>query len=111
MLFKNIVTKTTFVFLAATGAMCAQVERTFAMIKPDAVKGKNVGKIISMIEENNFKIVQIKKMQFTKTDAETFYGVHKEKPFFDGLVEFMTSGEIFVLALESMEHFLAEKTL
>ena len=107
MLFKNIVTKTTFVFLAATGAMCAQVERTFAMIKPHALKEKVAGKIISMIEENDFKIIQIKKMQFTKSEAETFYGVHKGKPFFDGLVEFMISGPIFALVLKK-ENAIAE---
>ncbi|MBT4594630.1 nucleoside-diphosphate kinase [bacterium] len=82
------------------GVAYAKVEKTFAMIKPDAVKTKVAGKIISMIEENDFEITAIKKMTFTKSDAETFYSVHKGKPFFDGLVEFMTSGPIFAIALE-----------
>jgi len=76
------------------------MERTLAIIKPDAVKAKNVGAIIDMIEKNGFEIVRMEKMQLSKNKAEGFYAVHKGKPFFDELVEFMTSGPVVVMALE-----------
>ncbi len=75
-------------------------ERTFAIIKPDAVAEKNAGNIISMIEAGGLNIIAIKKLKLTAEQAGAFYGVHKEKPFFPELVEYMTSGPIFVLALE-----------
>ena len=58
-------------------------ERTFAIIKPDAVKARNVGKIIDMIEQNGFVILRMEKTKLTKEKAEEFYAVHKEKPFFN----------------------------
>ena len=76
------------------------MEHTLAIIKPDAVKAKNVGAIIDMIEKNGFEIVRMEKMQLSKNKAEGFYAVHKGKPFFDELVEFMTSGPVVVMALE-----------
>jgi len=76
------------------------MERTFAIIKPDAVKAKNAGAIIDMIEKNGFEIVRMEKIQLSKDKAEGFYAVHKDKPFFDELVEFMTSGPVIVMALE-----------
>lgn len=75
-------------------------ETTFAMIKPDAVKDKNVGKIITMIEDNTFEIVRMRKVKLSKDLAKEFYAVHKERPFFDDLVEFVTSGPVIVMALE-----------
>jgi len=75
-------------------------ERTFAIIKPDAVAEKNVGNIIGMIEKNGLNIIAIKKLKLTAEQAGEFYGVHKGKPFFPELVDYMTSGPIFVLALE-----------
>lgn len=76
------------------------IEHTFAMIKPDAVKAKNTGKIIAMIEENGFEILRMQKGQLSKEMAEAFYGVHAQKPFFGELVEFITSGPVIVMALE-----------
>lgn len=75
-------------------------ERTFAMIKPDAVAAKNGGKIIDLIEQNGFTIVGMRKMNIDKAKAEEFYAVHKERPFFGELVSFVTSGPVIVMALE-----------
>lgn len=75
-------------------------ERTFAMIKPDAVAAKNGGKIIDLIEQNGFTIVGMRKMNIDKAKAEEFYAVHKERPFYGELVSFVTSGPVIVLALE-----------
>lgn len=72
---------------------------TFAMIKPDAVVAKNSGKIIDMIEHNGFEIVRMQKVIIAKDLAEEFYAVHKERPFFGELVEFVTSGPVIIMAL------------
>jgi nucleoside-diphosphate kinase len=74
--------------------------RTFTMIKPDAVKAGNIGNILQMINEGGFKIVALKYTQLSKNDAETFYEVHKDRPFYGELVEFMTSGPIVSAILE-----------
>lgn len=76
------------------------IERTFAMIKPDAVAAKNSGKIIDLIEQNGFTILGLRKMNIDKKKAEEFYAVHKERPFFGELVSFVTSGPVIVMALE-----------
>ena len=76
------------------------VEKTFAMIKPDAVLAKNSGNIIDLIERNGFRIVRLQKIQLTKSMAETFYAVHKERPFFKELVDFVSSGPVIIMALE-----------
>jgi len=76
------------------------MERTFAIIKPDAVKKGLTGKIIDMIESNGFNILRMQKLRMAKDQAEQFYGVHKDRPFFGELVEFITSGPVVVLALE-----------
>lgn len=76
------------------------IEKTLAIIKPDAINAKNSGKIIDRIERENFKILAIKKINLTKEQAEKFYAIHKGKDFFDNLVKFMISGPIIVLALE-----------
>jgi len=76
------------------------IEKTFAIIKPDAVSKKNSGKIIDIIEDNSFNIVRMEKVTLTKDKAEEFYAVHKDKPFFGDVIEFMTSGPIIVIALE-----------
>jgi nucleoside-diphosphate kinase len=75
-------------------------QRTFAIIKPDAVAGGNTGAILAMIEKNGFKIVGLKKLGLSQRQAEAFYGIHKERPFFGSLVTFMTEGPVVVLALE-----------
>jgi len=76
------------------------IERTLAIIKPDAVKKRIVGKILDRIEEEGFQIVEMKMVRLTKDGARGFYAVHKGKPFFEGLTDFMSSGEIVVMALE-----------
>ena len=74
--------------------------RTFAIIKPDAVKNKYTGLIYDRILKANFKILGAKLLQMTVEQAESFYAVHQEKPFFKDLVNFMTSSPCMVLALE-----------
>ena len=69
-------------------------EKTLAIIKPDATKKKIVGKIIQKIEEENFQIQNMKMLYLTKEDAKGFYVVHKDKPFYESLTEFMSSGTI-----------------
>lgn len=76
------------------------MERTLAIIKPDAVSAKHTGNIIDIIENNDFNILRMYKTKLTKDQAERFYAVHKGKPFFQELVDMMISGPIIVLALE-----------
>lgn len=76
------------------------LERTFAMIKPDAVSRGISGKIIQIIEENGFRIVAMKKHHISTKQAEGFYAVHRERPFFGSLVSFMTEGPSILLVLE-----------
>ena len=73
---------------------------TFAIIKPDAVKNRNTGKIYDRIMSAGFEIKSAKLLRMTKSQAEGFYAVHKERPFFGELTEFMTSGPCMVLALQ-----------
>jgi len=75
-------------------------ERTLAIIKPDAVKAGFADAIVGHIEKNNFVIVEQKKAQLTKAEAEGFYAEHKERPFFEELVNFMTSGSVIIMVLE-----------
>ena len=74
--------------------------RTFAIIKPDAVRNGNTGKIYDRILKADFKILCAKLLRMTVTQAEGFYAVHRERPFFNELTEFMSSGACMVLALE-----------
>lgn len=76
------------------------IERTLAIIKPDAVKNKHVGEILTLIEQNGFRILGMKLRHLGKTEAEDFYAVHRARPFYEGLVTFMTEGPVVVLALE-----------
>lgn len=75
-------------------------QRTLSIIKPDAVSRNVQGKILDMIQEDGFRIAGMKMIQLTKTQAEKFYAVHKERPFFQSLTEFMTSGPVVVSVLE-----------
>lgn len=74
--------------------------RTFTIIKPDSVRKGNFGKIISRLEAEGFRVLGVKKMALARCQAEGFYAVHKERPFFASLVEYMTSGPVYVAALE-----------
>lgn len=87
------------------------MEKTFAIIKPDAVAAKNAGKIIDMIESNGFDVLRMDKVQWDKSDAEQFYAVHKERPFFGELVEFMTSGPVVMMVLEKNNAIAAWRDL
>ncbi|MBW2735619.1 MAG: nucleoside-diphosphate kinase [Deltaproteobacteria bacterium] len=76
------------------------IERTLAMIKPDAVEKNAIGGIIKMMEDSGLKVVVAKMRRLTPKQAEGFYGVHRERPFFSDLCGFMTSGPIMALVLE-----------
>ncbi|MGI1671077.1 MAG: nucleoside-diphosphate kinase [Neptuniibacter sp.] len=76
------------------------LERTFSIIKPDAVAKNVIGKIVSRFESNGLKIVEMQLKQLTQEEAEGFYAEHKERPFFGDLVTFMTSGPVVVQVLE-----------
>jgi nucleoside-diphosphate kinase len=76
------------------------IERTFSILKPDATRRNLTGKINAVFEERGLRIVAQKRIQMTQAQAETFYGVHKERPFFKDLVTFMTSGPVVVQVLE-----------
>jgi nucleoside-diphosphate kinase len=76
------------------------VERTLSIIKPDAVEKKKAGAILALLEENGFNIVGCKRVHLSRAVAEGFYAVHKARPFFGELVEFMTRSPVFVAVLE-----------
>ena len=76
------------------------MQKTFSIIKPDAVKRNLIGHINQMIESSDLKILASKKIYLTKKQAEIFYDVHKDRPFFSSLVEYMTSGPVQVQVLE-----------
>jgi nucleoside-diphosphate kinase len=77
------------------------MERTFAIIKPDAVERRLIGKILARIEEAQFTVRAMRMEHLTKKEAEGFYAVHRERPFFSGLTDFMSSGPCVVMALEA----------
>ena len=87
------------------------MERTFAIIKPDAVERNLIGEILERIESNGFKIAGMKKTQLSQKEAKGFYYVHKERPFFDSLTEFMCSGPVVLLVLEKENAITAWRDL
>jgi len=100
-------------FILATCALCACAwahepapnqsaanQQTLSIIKPDAVAGNHIGEIISRFEKNGLHVVNIKMVRLSKEQAQKFYAVHKERPFFDALTEFMSSGPIVAIVLE-----------
>jgi nucleoside-diphosphate kinase len=78
----------------------AMPNRTFTIVKPDSVRKGNFGKIISRVESEGFRILGLKKVSLSSKQAEGFYAVHRQRPFFASLIEFMTSGPVYVAALE-----------
>ena len=78
----------------------SQLERTLSIVKPDAVAAGATGDVLSRFEKAGLTIIALKKMRLTEAQAQGFYAVHKERPFFSDLVKFMTEGPIVVIALE-----------
>ena len=87
------------------------MERTFAIIKPDAVKARYAGRIIQRIEEAGFTIRAMQMRSLSAKEAEGFYAVHRERPFFASLTKFMSSGRVIVLALEADDAIRRWRTL
>jgi len=85
------------------------LERTFSIIKPDAVRRNLIGKILTVFEENGLRPVAMKRIQMTRQQAEGFYAVHKERPFYGELVETMTSGPVVVQVLEGENAILKNR--
>ena len=87
------------------------VQRTFSIIKPDAVKKNVIGKIVSRFESNGLKVVASKMKHLSRQEAEGFYAVHKERPFFKDLVDFMISGPVMIQVLEGEGAILKNRDL
>ena len=87
------------------------VEQTLSIIKPDAVKKNVIGEIYSRFEKAGLKIVQAQMIDLTKEEAEGFYAVHKDRPFFNDLVSFMTSGPVMIQVLEGDNAVLKNREL
>ena len=87
------------------------MERTFAIIKPDAVRARVAGRIIQRIEDEGFQIRAMRLVNLSKAEAEGFYAVHRERPFFPSLTAFMSSGPAVVLALEAPDAIKKWRTL
>ena len=87
------------------------MERTLSIIKPDGVSRGLIGEVIKRFEKNGIKIIAIKMVHLTQEDAEKFYAVHKERPFFTSLTEFMTSGPIVPMILEGENIIEKNRTL
>ncbi len=77
------------------------IERTLCLIKPNAVSSGKIGEILTILEDDDFHILKMRMMQMSQTVAQRFYYIHKNKHFYDGLIEFMTSGPIIAMILES----------
>ena len=87
------------------------MERTFAIIKPDAVRNGHAGRILARIEEAGFRVCAMRMIHLSRREAEGFYHVHRERPFFAGLTEFMSSGPCVVMCLEAPDAILKWRTL
>ena len=90
----------TIATISLIGGLQAKVEQTLSIIKPDAVSKQHIGEIIATFEKNNLQVVGLKMTQLTKTEAEQFYIVHKDRPFYSELVSYMSSGPIVVQVLQ-----------
>lgn len=78
----------------------SELQKTFSIIKPDAVASGKAGKILALLEANGFRIVALRMTKLSQSQAEGFYAVHRERPFYGSLVKFMTEGPVIVMALE-----------
>ena len=87
------------------------MERTFAIIKPDAVKARHAGQILQRIEEAGFGVLALRLQHLSKTEAEGFYAVHRARPFFGSLTDFMSSGPCIVMCLEGEDAIRKWRTL
>ncbi len=87
------------------------VQRTFSIIKPDAVAKNVIGQIVSRFESNGLKVIASKMKHLSRLEAEGFYGVHRERPFFKDLVEFMISGPVVVQVLEGEDAIAKNRAL
>lgn len=76
------------------------MERTFAIVKPDGVENNNIGNVLARIEQEGFRIVALRMLHLSRESAEGFYAVHRERPFFNDLTSFMSSGPAVVMVLE-----------
>ena len=89
----------------------AAMERTLSIIKPDAVRANSTGAILEAIEASGLRVIALRMLQLSRGEAEGFYAVHRGKPFFDSLVQFMISGPIVVACLEGEGAIEAHRTL
>jgi nucleoside-diphosphate kinase len=87
------------------------VERTLSIIKPDAVKKNAIGQIVARFEKAGLRVVAARMMQLSRAEAEGFYAVHRERPFFKDLVDFMTSGPVLVQVLEGKDAIARNREL
>ena len=87
------------------------IERTLSIIKPDAVSKQLIGQIIARFEQAGLRVAAAKMVHLTKAQAESFYAVHKERPFFNALVSFMCSGPVFVQILEGLDAIMRNREI
>ncbi len=87
------------------------IERTFSILKPDATRRNITGKVVAVLEEAGLRVVAQRRIRMSKDQAEAFYAVHRERPFFAGLVEFMTSGPVVIQVLEGDKAVAANRTV
>ena len=87
------------------------MERTLSIVKPDGVSRSLIGEVISRFEKNNIRIIAVKMVQLSMEQAQRFYAVHKERPFFDSLTRFMTSGPVVAMILEGENVIEKNRTL
>ena len=87
------------------------MERTLSIIKPDGVSRGLIGEVIKRLENSNIKIIAMKMLKMTRKQAQGFYAVHKERPFFDSLTDFMSSGTVVVMVLEAENVILKYRNL
>ena len=87
------------------------MERTLSIIKPDGVGRGLIGEVVKRLESSNIKIIAMKMLKMTKKQAQGFYAVHKKRPFFDSLTDFMSSGQVVVMVLEAENVILKYRDL